>query len=111
MDILKEPLFNSIGTITEKELIALYGPMPPGKLLLKFAEHKNFSAALEEFQTWDEWSVVEMGNLIGQDYRHQTELYSTEDKYIAVTFLKSLLNEWEKNRLEKIRLRLEDPVQ
>jgi hypothetical protein len=111
MDILKEPLFNSTGTITEKELIALYGSMPPGKLVLKFAEHKNFNAALEEFQTWDERSVVEMGNLIGQDYRHQTELYSTEDKYIAVTFLKVLLNEWEKNRLKKIRLRLEDPVQ
>ncbi len=111
MDILKEPLFNSTGTITEKELTALYGPMTPGDLILKLAEHKNFNAALEEFKTWDDRSFVEAGNLIGQDYRHQTELYSTEDKYIAVTFLKILLNEWEKNRLEKIRLRLEDPVQ
>ena len=111
MDILKEPLFNSTGAITEKELTAIYGPMTPGDLILKLAEHKNFNAALEEFKKWDERSVIEAGNLIGQDYRHQTELYSTEDKSIAVTFFKVLLSEWKKNRLEKIRLRLEDPVQ
>lgn len=111
MDTSKEPLFNSTGTITEKELIALYGPMLRGDLVLKLAEHKNFNAACEQFQTWDERSIVEMGNLLGQDYRHQEQLYRTKDKYIAVTFLKALINEWEVDRLEKIRLRLEDPVQ
>jgi hypothetical protein len=111
MDTSKEPLFNSTGTITEKELIELYGPMLRGDMVLKLAEHKNFNAAREQFQTWDERSIVEMGNLLGQDYRHQEQPYRTEDKYIAVTFLKALINEWEESRLKKIQARLEDPVQ
>jgi hypothetical protein len=111
MDISKEPLFNSTGTLTEKDLVSLYGPMLRGDLVLKLAEHKNFNAASEHFQTWNERSVVEMGNMLGQNYRHQELLYQTRDEYIAVTFLKALINDWEVNRLEKIRIRLEDPVQ
>ncbi|MEO6523019.1 MAG: hypothetical protein ABIN91_15155 [Mucilaginibacter sp.] len=111
MDTSKEPLFNSTGNITKENLIALYGPLLSGELVLRFAEHKNFDAARIEFQTWDERSVVEMGNLLGQDYRTQTVVYKTKDEYIAALFLKALINEWEDNRLEKIRVRLEDPVQ
>ncbi len=111
METSKNPLFNSTGTITEKDLIALYGPMLKGDLVLKLAEHQNFDAAREQFQTWDERSVVEMGNMLGQDYRHQQLLYKTKEKYIAVTFLKALINDWEVERLEKICDRLADPIQ
>jgi hypothetical protein len=45
MDISKEPLFNSTGNITKENLIALYGPLLFGALVLKFAEHENFEAA------------------------------------------------------------------
>lgn len=111
MDVSKEPLFNSTGTITKENLITLYGPLLSGELILKYAEHKNFDAARIEFQTWNERSVIEADNLLSQDYPNQTQLYKTKDEYIAVTFLKTLIKEWDDNRREKIRLRLEDPVQ
>ncbi|MET3981710.1 hypothetical protein ABIB62_004273 [Mucilaginibacter sp. UYP25] len=111
MDISKEILFNSTGNIIKENLIALYGSLLSGEVIIRLAEHKNFDAARVEFQTWDERSVVEMGNLLGQDYRTQTMIYKIKDEYIAALFLKTLINEWENNRLKKIRVRLEDPVQ
>lgn len=111
MKISEQTLFESTGTITPEELTALYGPMLKGDLVLKLAEHKNFNEAREQFNTWKEGLIIETANLLGQDYRHAEQLYKTKDKYLAVTFLKALLNEWEEDRQEKIKFRMEDPIQ
>ena len=69
--------------------------MTPGDIVLKFAEHKNFGAARDVFQRWDERSVIEMHNFVIGEYRHEEELYATRDKYIAMSFLIQLLKEWD----------------
>lgn len=111
METSRNPLFNSTGTITEKELIALYGPLLRGELVLKLAEHENFDAAREEFQTWNEHDINQMDNLLIQNYRLSPQSYRSGKEYIAHSFLKALINDYEHNRLEKIRIRMEDPVQ
>src|SRR5580704_4211771 len=99
MDNSNENLFVSTGDITRLELYQLYGPeLMPADIVLKFAEHKNFDAAKEAFQTWDEESVIQMDNFLIQNFRHEIELYDTRDKYIAVNFLKHLIDEWDNNR-------------
>jgi len=107
----KEFIFKSASHITREELTAIYRDMTPGDIVLKFAEHKNFDAARETFQGWDERSVIEMDNFLIQGYRHEEELYSTRDKHIAMSFLKELINEWDTKHREQIQIRLEDPVQ
>jgi hypothetical protein len=107
----KELLFKSASHITLEELTAIYGEMTPGDIVLKFAEHKNYDAAREAFQGWDERSIIEMDNFLIQGYRHEEELYSTRDKYIAMSFLKELINEWDTKHREQVQIRLEDPVQ
>ena len=107
----KALLFKTISQITKVELSALYGDMMPADIILKLAEHKNFDAARAEFQTWDERFIIEMDNFLIQDYRHESELYTTRDKYIAMSFLKELINEWDFNRRDQSRNRLGDPVQ
>jgi hypothetical protein len=111
MDTSKELLFKSTGNITLEELTAIYPGMLPGDIVLKFAEHKNFDAARAAFQAWDERSIMEMSNLLSQDYRQEEKSYSTRDKYIAMIFLKALVNEWDANRLEQRGRRLKVPIQ
>ena len=111
MDLLNEALFESTGTITEKELVDLYGPLLRGEVVLKLAEHKNFKAAAEDFKAWKEYEVIQMGNLLSQNYRLPPESYKSREEYIAHVFLKALISEYDHNRLEQIRLRMEDPVQ
>ena len=112
MEDSKEELFNSIGNITLQELFLLYGKdLMPADIVLKLAEHKNFDAAKKEFQKWDEHSVITMSNYLSQSFRHEMELYSTRDKYIAVSFLKELISKWDEDRLVERQPQLEDHLQ
>jgi hypothetical protein len=112
MDNSEKELFESVGSISLHELYILYGKdLMPADIVLKFAEHKNFNAARAAFQKWDEQSVVHMGNYLSQTFRHEIELYATKDKYIAVSFLKHLVNEWDKDRREEKSKELNDPMQ
>jgi len=111
MDPSKQPVFKSTGTITEKELTELYGPMLPAELVLKFAEHKNFNAARESFKTLNEHDITQTDNMLIQNNRLSPQSHKSWEAYIAHMFLKVLINEYERDKQEKIRVRMEDPVQ
>ncbi|MCQ6958775.1 hypothetical protein [Mucilaginibacter aquariorum] len=106
-----QPTFKSTGTITEKELIELYGPMLRAELVLKFAEHKNFDAARESFKTWNEHDIIQTDNMLINNDRLLARSNESWEAYIANRFLKVLINEYDQDRQEKIRIRMEDPVQ
>lgn len=100
MENSNEELFKSTGNITKQELYFLYGTdLKPADIILKFAEHKNFDAAKNEFEKWDQESVIIMSNYLNQSFRHEPELYTTRDKYIAMSFLKDLIAKWDLNQL------------
>ena len=107
----EELLFKSTSQISLNELAVLYEDMTPADIVLKFAEHKNFDAAREAFQSWAEESIIRMANYLNLSFRHEEELYSTKDKYIAMSFLKQLISEWESNSYKKTERLLEDPLQ
>ncbi|QHS55859.1 hypothetical protein GWR56_10065 [Mucilaginibacter sp. 14171R-50] len=111
MDPSKQPAFKSTGTITEKELNDLYGPMFPVELVLKFAEHKNFDAARESLKTWNEHEVNQADNMLFHNNRLSPQSHNSWEAYIANMFLKVLIDEYEQHKQEKIRVRMEDPVQ
>jgi hypothetical protein len=107
----EELVFKSTSKISLNELIGLYEELTPGDIVLKFAEHKNFDGARKAFQSWDEEAITRMANHLNLSFRHEEELYSTKDKYIAMSFLKQLISEWESNGHKKIERLLEDPLQ
>ncbi|MDB4926755.1 hypothetical protein [Mucilaginibacter sp.] len=111
MDTTQNPLFRSTGTITREELETLYGPLLRGEVVIKFAEHKNFAAAREEFKTWNQHEIIQTDNLIIQNNRLSPQSHKSWEEYIAFTFLKGLIIEYEEARLEKIRVRMEDPLE
>ncbi len=111
MDASKQPAFRSTGTITEEKLIELYGPMLRTDLVLKFAEHKNFNAARESFKTWNEHDIMQADNMLIHNNRLLARSHESWEAYIANMFLKVLINEYEQDKQEKIRIRMEDPVQ
>jgi hypothetical protein len=111
MNTTQNPLFRSTGTITREELAKLYGPLLLGEVVIKFAEHKNFAAAREEFNTWNQHDIIQTDNLINQNNRLSPQTHNSWEEYIAYTFLNGLIREYEEARLEKIRVRMEDPVE
>jgi hypothetical protein len=111
MNTTQNPLFRSTGTITREELKNLNGPLLIGEVVIKFAEHKNFAAAREEFNTWNQYDIIETDNLISQNNRLSPQTHNSWEEYIAFTFLNGLIREYEEARLEKIRVRMEDPVE
>jgi hypothetical protein len=111
MDTTQNPLFKSTGTITREELNKLYGPLLLGEVVIKFAEHKNFAAAREEFSTLNKHEIIQTDNLISQNNRLSPQTHKSWEEYTAYTFLNGLIREYEEARLEKIRVRMEDPVE
>jgi hypothetical protein len=111
METTQNPLFRSTGTITRKELQNLYGPLLLGEVVIKFAEHKNFAAAREEFNTWNQHDIIQTDNLIKQNNRLSPQSHNSWEEYIAYTFLIGLIREYEEARVEKIRTRMEDPIE
>ena len=111
MHTTQNPLFRSTGTITREELKNLYGPLLLGEVVIKFAEHKNFSAAREEFNSWNQHDIIQSDNLISQNNRLSPQTHNSWEEYIAFTFLNGLIREYEEARLEKIRVRMEDAVE
>ena len=98
----EEDLYKSTGKITREDLDKLYHDMSPANIVLRFAEHKNFDAARTEFETWDDYSVIQMGNFFIQNYRlDPATLYANRDEYIAANFLRSLIAEWDKKQNEQ----------
>lgn len=90
-----QDLFITSSNITKEELKAMYGDLPPGDLLLKFAEHKNFEKARELFNSLDEQSVIEMDNFLINAHPSTEQFYGTRDKYIATSFLTALILKWD----------------
>ena len=111
MNPSKQPAFKSTGTITEKELNELYGPLFPADLVLKFAEHKNFDAARESFNSLNEHEINQMDNRLIENNLLIAQSHESWEGYIANMFLKVLIDEYEQDKQEKIRVRMEDPVQ
>lgn len=94
--------FKTTSNISKDDLTQVYGELLEGDFLLKFAEHKNFDKAREVFQAMDERTIIEIDNFLIDTYRSSQEQFSTQDKFLAVAFLKQLLNEWnERNRTTK----------
>jgi hypothetical protein len=95
MNPSKEDLYKSTGKITREDLDKLYHDMSSADIVLRLAEHKNFDAARAEFETWDDYSVIQMDNFFIRNYRlDPATLYASRDEYIAASFLKSLIAEW-----------------
>lgn len=101
--------FETTSTITKKELNALYGELPPADLILKFAEHHNFNKAREVFDAWDEQSILKMRDYLFNSFRHLEELYTTRDKYLAMSFLIALIKEWDHNNRQEAQIKQEKP--
>lgn len=98
----EEDLYRSTGKVTREDLDKLYHDMSPADIVLRLAEHKNFDAARAEFETWDDYSVIQMDNFFIQNYRlDPATLYASRDEYIAANFLKSLIAEWDKKQNEQ----------
>jgi hypothetical protein len=91
-------LFKTESNISEEQLIALYGPLLDGHLLLKSAEHKNFSLAKEIFDQFDDHDVDEVDGYLLNNFRGMPENFDTDEKYIAHSFLQHLVNEYDKNK-------------
>ncbi|WDF77027.1 hypothetical protein PQ469_24395 [Mucilaginibacter sp. KACC 22773] len=66
---------------------------------------------MAEFKTWHEQDIIQMDNMLMQNHRLSPQSHKSWEEYIANTFLKALINDYEQERLEKIRIRMEDPVQ
>lgn len=98
----EEDLYKSTGKLTREDLDKLYHDMSPADVVLRLAEHKNFDAARAEFETWDDYSVIQMDNFFIQNYRFDpATLYASRDEFIAANFLKSLIAEWDKKQNEQ----------
>ena len=109
----RDLLFKTTGNITKEELLAKYGDLPEGDLLLKFAEHKNFDKAREVFNGWDEYPVVLMENYLIQEFHHFQPLNYTRDQYIALCFLDQLIKDYnaaQKLGLESDQREINNPV-
>jgi hypothetical protein len=111
MDATQNPMFKSTGNITRQELESLYGPLLRGELVIKFAEHKNFAAAREEFETWNQHDIIQTDNLIIENNLSSPQSHSSWAEYFAYAFLIGLIREYEAVRLKKIRIRMEDPIE
>lgn len=111
MDTSKNPQFKSTGTITREEIEQLYGPLLRGELVLKFAEHKNFNAAREEFNALHEQEIAQMDDKLTQNQWFSAQSHNSWEEYIAATFLKGLINEYEDKKREAIQIRMQDPFQ
>jgi hypothetical protein len=64
----------------------LYGPLLLGEVVIKFAEHKNFAAAREEFNTWNQHDIIQTDNLINQNNRLSPQSHNSWEEYIAIPF-------------------------
>lgn len=91
--------FKTTGNVTKEEINALFGDLPDGELLLKFAEFKNFEQAKEIFKTMDEYAIVQMENYFIQSFQHLEKLNYGHDQYIALRFLDQLINNYDAERI------------
>jgi len=86
--------FKTTNNISKEELNQLYGEMTDADLVLKFAEHKNFEKARAAFLNLDNDTLNAIDAYITETRDFDREQFSTNDKYIAMTFLKVLVKEW-----------------
>ncbi|HZY39758.1 MAG TPA: hypothetical protein VFE53_24050 [Mucilaginibacter sp.] len=86
--------FQTTGCITKEQLNQLYGELPEGNLLLKFAEHKNFAKACEVFHAMDDRTIIEIDNFLINTHKDSPEQFTTREKFLAMSFLQQLVNEW-----------------
>jgi len=89
------PYFKTTSEVTKEELAELYGELLPGDIVLKFAEHKNFVKANEAFRDMDEGTIAEIDRVLSGN-PHTLENYKSQDQFLAVSFLKLLISEWNK---------------
>ena len=89
------PYFKTTSAVTKEQLTERYGELLPGDIVLKFAEHKNFVKANEAFREMDEGTIAEIDRVLSGN-PHTLENYETQDKFLAVSFLKLLISEWNK---------------
>ena len=99
-DLLKKKIaekqyFTTTNNITKEELDQLYGDMTKADLVLKFAEHKNLEGARAEFLNIDNDTLNELDEYFQETRHYGREQFTTDDKYIAMSFLKLLVKEWE----------------
>lgn len=87
-------LFDSSSQISKEDLLQLYGDLTEPDLVLKFAEHRNFEKARELFQTLDNQTLTEIDEYLYKTRDYGREQFTTDDKYIAMAFLKVLIKEW-----------------
>lgn len=86
--------FKTTSDITKEELTKLYDGLSPGDLVLKFAQHKNFDKARETFREIDEETIIQIDKLLINTHRNTPERYESHDWFLAVSFLKHLIDEW-----------------
>jgi hypothetical protein len=91
--------FITTGNVTKEEINALFGDLPDGELLLKFAELKNFEQAKEIFNSMDEYAIVLMENYLIQTFHHIEKLNCSPDQYLALRFLDQLINNYDAERI------------
>lgn len=87
--------FPSTGNITPEQIREQYGEVTPVELVLRLAQHKNFNAAQQEFDKWQDAFVSEAGEFLNHDYLYHEYNYNTGSKYMALMFLRSLIEERE----------------
>ena len=92
------PYFKTKSDISKDELHQLYGELTEADFVLKFAEYKNFEKAREVFQRIDNDTISEIDQYLKDTRDYGREQFSTDDKYIAMAFLKVLVNKWDQQR-------------
>lgn len=88
------PYLKTTSDITKHALTELYGEMSQADVVLKFAEHNNFAGARAEFLTLDNDTLNELNDFFTEKPFFEREQFSSEDKYLAMNFLKLLVSEW-----------------